>query len=109
MNGRDEILLRDMLDEARTAQEFIAGHTRSDLDTNKQLAYALVRAIEVVGEAVSQISQTTRSHYSQIPWKNIIGMRNRIVHGYRSVNLDIVWEVATRNLLDLIAELEQLL
>lgn len=56
-----------------------------------------------------QVGPTTRTQYSQIPWKNIIGMRNRIVHGYRSVNLDIVWEVAARNLPDLIVELEQLL
>ncbi|MCC6893299.1 MAG: DUF86 domain-containing protein [Anaerolineae bacterium] len=87
-----------MLDEVRHVSTFIHEQTRSDLDTNLMLAYAVVRAIEVIGEAAARVTEETRNTYPNILWKNIIGMRNRIVHNYNNVNLDIVWQVASENL-----------
>ena len=103
MNEFDETRLRDMLDETRTVKQFVSGQTRSDLGTNRMLAYAVIRAVEVIGEAAARVSEETRLQYPHIMWKNIVGMRNRIVHNYNNVNLDIVWQVASQNL----PELEQ--
>ena len=103
MNEFDETRLQDMLDETRHVAEFIEGHKRDDLDANLMLAYAVVRAIEVIGEAAGRVTEETRLQYPEVMWKNIVGMRNRIVHNYNNVNLDIVWQVASQNL----PELEQ--
>jgi uncharacterized protein with HEPN domain len=109
MNVRDEIRLRDMLDAARTAQEFMEGKDRTHLSSDKMLKFALVRAIEIVGEAASQVSQQTRATLTQIEWKPIIGMRNRVIHDYGSINLTTVWEVVNFDIPKLIAELEKIL
>lgn len=109
MNERDETRLRDMLDAARTAVSFVAGRTRQNLDSDLMFAYAAVRAIEIVGEAAAQVTQPTRDQWSSIPWHNIIGMRNRVIHDYLNVDNDIVWKVLTQNLPSLIAELERIL
>lgn len=109
MNERDEARLRDMLDAAHDALSFVAGRSREMLDTDRMFAFALVRAIEIIGEAAARVTQETRDQYPQIPWKNIIGMRNRIVHDYVSVDLDIIWEIATARLPELIIELKRIL
>lgn len=109
MNEYDETRLRDMLDAARKAQEFIADKSRERIHTDDMLAFAVVRAIEITGEAASRVSQETRDTLPQIEWRAIIGMRNRIIHDYVSVNLDVVWDVATHDLPRLIVELERLL
>jgi uncharacterized protein with HEPN domain len=80
MNKRDEVRLRDMLDAARTAQEFMEGIDRPVLDSDKMRKFALVRAIEIIGEAASHVSQKTRAALTQIEWKPIIGIRNRVIH-----------------------------
>jgi len=60
------------------------------------LLFAVVRAIEVLGEAANRISEETHADHAEIPWKAIIGMRNRLIHGYFNINVQIVWETATR-------------
>jgi uncharacterized protein with HEPN domain len=110
MNARDKVLLRDMLDTAMQAQTFIDGKTRADLEANNMLiGFALVRAIEVIGEAASKISPETREKQNIIPWKNIVGMRNRLIHDYSHVNYDIVWDVVTLQISELIPELRRIL
>ena len=101
MNERDESRLRDMLDETQKVQRFIDGRKPTDLNGDEMLAYAVVRAIELIGEAASRVTPKTKDQYPHIAWKNIIGMRNRIIHDYNNVNLDIVWQVASRNLPEL--------
>lgn len=109
MNERDETLLRDMLDAARDAVAFTTGRDRAMLDDDRMFSFALVRAIEIVGEAAGRVSLETRDALPQIPWRNIVGMRNKIIHDYRYVDHDIVWDVATLNLPQLIDELESIL
>ena len=94
---------------ANQAQTFVTGRTRQSIHSGNMLAYAVVRAIEIVGEAASRISQETRDTLPKIEWRAIIGMRNRIVHDYVHINRDIVWDVATNDLPRLIAELENIL
>ncbi len=105
----DEVLLRDMLDHARHAAAAVTGRKRSDLDSDFVLAAALERFIEVIGEAASKVSTTTRESTPQIPWREIIGMRNRLVHGYASVDHDIVWDVVSGDLGKIMQMLELLL
>jgi uncharacterized protein with HEPN domain len=104
----DHVLLLDMLDHARRAVQAVSGRSRADLDSDAVLAAALERFIEVLGEAASKVSEATRSEAPTIPWRGIIGMRNRLVHGYAAVDHDIVWDVVTRDLPALLTELERL-
>ncbi len=105
----DEVLLRDMLDHARLAVAAVAEKERSSLDSDFILAAALERFIEVIGEAASKVSAETKTHAPQIPWREIVGMRNRLVHGYASVDHDIVWDVVSGDLSKVIKALEALL
>ena len=109
MKRPDDAVLRDMLDQAKLAVTAIAGKERSNLDSDFVLAAALERFIEVIGEAASKVSAATRHSTPQIPWKEIIGMRNRLIHGYASVDLDIVWDVVSGDLEEIIDALEALL
>jgi uncharacterized protein with HEPN domain len=105
----EDVLLRDMLDHARRAVEAVADKDRSHLDSDLILAAALERFIEVIGEAASKVSPSTRASSPEIPWKEIIGMRNRLVHGYAAVDHDIVWNVVSADLLEMIDALERIL
>jgi uncharacterized protein with HEPN domain len=110
MNPQDETRLRDMLDAARQACSFVDGKTRADLEAANYLTgFAVVRAIEIIGEAASNVSAETRKRYSDLPWRAIIGTRNRVVHAYNRVDYDIVWDIVTIQLPLLIAQLESLL
>lgn len=91
MLREDTIRMLHMLDAAREAISFSRGRTRTDLDSDKMLTFALVRAIEIVGEAASKVTAQTRSEFPEMPWQDIVGMRNRIVHAYFDIDLDRVW------------------
>lgn len=106
MSKTDETRLRHMLDAAREAVAFAAGRARSDLDTDRMLNLSLVRLLEIVGEAARGLPQEFREGHSAIPWKQIAGMRDRLIHGYFDVNLDIVWQTVTQELPKLIVQLE---
>lgn len=106
MNERDPALIDDMQNEARRALKFIQGRTRADLDDDDLLAYAVVRALEIIGEAATRVSDVTRQTYSDIEWRAIIGMRHRIVHDYLRIDYDIVWAITQNNLPALITQLQ---
>jgi uncharacterized protein with HEPN domain len=105
----DVVRLRHMLDAASEAIEFAAGRVRGDLDTDRMLSRAVVRDIEIVGEAASQLSKETRSDLPSLPWPSIIGMRNRLAHGYFDIDLDRVWDTVTQDLPPLVSELRNVL
>lgn len=109
MNTQDKVRLRHMLDAARAAMSFVEGHTRASLDHNQMFAFAVVRAIEIVGEAAARISPETQQAASQIPWKGITGMRQKIVHDYFDIDYEVVWQTVTERLPELVVELEKLL
>lgn len=90
-----------MADAAGSALRFIKDRSRADLDTDEMLCFALVRAIEIVGEAAARLSDETRSEISDIPWAAVIGMRNRLIHAYFDINRDILWVTAHDALPDL--------
>ena len=109
MNKHDRTRLLDMLDAARKAQAFAAGRSREDLDSDEMFAFALTRALEIIGEAAARVSQETRADLPQIPWRSIIGMRNKLIHDYLSVDHNIVWDTATIRVPQLTIELKKAL
>jgi uncharacterized protein with HEPN domain len=106
MRDEDRIRIGHMIEAAEDALGFVAGRTRADLATDRMLLFALVRAVEIIGEAASKVSNETRSAYAVIPWKAIIGMRNRLVHAYFDIDPDILWVASTVELPALLDQLK---
>lgn len=109
MRKDDANRLRHMRDAAREALRFARDRVRSDLDSDRMLALALVKDIEIIGEAANQISEETKAQLPQIPWADIIGMRHRLVHAYFDINLEILWQTVQQDLPPLLAALEKVL
>jgi uncharacterized protein with HEPN domain len=101
--------LRHMRDAANAALSFIQGRGRPDLDSDAMLTFALIRAVEIIGEAATRLPGTVRDAHPEIPWGQIVGMRIRLVHGYYDVDLDVLWATVSTNLAPLIAALEAML
>jgi uncharacterized protein with HEPN domain len=97
-----------MIEAAETACGFVSGKTRGDLDGDRMLVFALVRAIEIIGEAGSKVSAPTREAAADIPWSPIVSMRNRLVHAYFDVDHEVVWKTATEELPQLLPRLRAL-
>ena len=98
------VRFRHILDHAREAVAMVAGKTRADLDIDRKMNLALVR---LLGEAASRVPVDERSQYPQIPWSQIVALRNRLIHGYDSVDFDILWQILNQDLPPLIKALEQ--
>ena len=96
MNSADELRLRHMLEAAHEAMLFAKGRSRIDLDENRMLFQALIRNMEIIGEAASQVSKELRDTRSGLPWADVIGMRNRLIHAYFDVDPDIIWDTVTQ-------------
>lgn len=109
MQKDDRVRLQHMLDAANEALTFIQGRIRADLDNDRMLVLSLIRELEIIGEAASKVSRETRSLSTAVPWQDITGMRNRLIHAYFDVDLDTVWSTVTRDLPVLKAELEKIL
>lgn len=104
----DNIRIRHILDAAREAIQFAEGRKRVELDTDRKLNLSLVRLLEIIGEAARSISEEFRDSHPDLSWKSMVGMRDRLIHGYFDVNLDVVWETVTQDLPSLIAQLEKI-
>ena len=87
-----------MRDASAEALSFIKGKTRDGLDSDRQLTLALIKSIEIIGEAATRISDEMKSAESGIPWADIVGMRNRLIHAYFDIDLDILWETVENEL-----------
>ena len=103
----DAVRLRHMLDATQKAQQFIKGRTRAEIERDETLTLALVRLLEIIGEAAKSVSPETRQRYPDIPWKEITGTRDRLIHGYFDVDWNILWQILTVDLPPLITTLEQ--
>lgn len=109
MTRRDDALtLRQMLEYAQEAIELTRGKSRSDVESDRVLCLAIVRLLEIIGEAAGRVSSRTQRKNPQIPWGEIVGLRNRLIHGYDSVDIRVVWEVLVSDLPDLVKDLEKL-
>jgi uncharacterized protein with HEPN domain len=94
-----------MLDMSQKAIELTQGINRPEYDQNEIYRYALTHLIQVIGEAAQQVSSDFKEAHPQVPWFEIIGMRNRIVHDYMNVDEDVIWEVIQHDLQPLVKSL----
>ena len=106
---RDEkAYLIDMMVASRKARKYVRGMTYRQFGESDLHQSAVLKQVEIVGEAASQVSSDTRHAHPEIPWRQIIGLRNRLVHAYYDVVLDTLWQVVQDELPILIAQLEPL-
>lgn len=97
MPPADRIRLRHMLEAIEAAERFRLGRTRLDLDSDEMLRFALVRAVEIVGEAAAKVTPETRARLP-LPWPAVVGMRNRLIHAYFDIDHDVLWATLTQAL-----------
>jgi uncharacterized protein with HEPN domain len=110
MSRRDpEVSLRQMRDHAQEVVEFVRGRSRRDLDTDRLLALAVVRLLEIIGEAAGRVPPEEQMRRPGVPWSAIVGLRNRLIHGYDDIDHDIVWQIVTSDLPGLVVELSRAL
>ncbi len=105
----DETRLRHMLDAARTAIEFAGGRTGNDLITDKMLDLSLTRLLEILGEAAKGVSPDFRQRFPEVPWNQVVGIRNILTHAYFDIDLEIIWSVVAEDLPLLVKQLEDML
>ncbi|HFD40160.1 MAG TPA: DUF86 domain-containing protein [Anaerolineae bacterium] len=105
----DLVRLRHMIDYGQEAIALTTGKQRADLETDHVLELALTRLLEMLGEAANRVSAETHQNYPRVPWRQIIGLRHRLVHGYDAVDLDILWDIIEQDLPPLLATLEAII
>ncbi len=108
MDKKDLNRLTHMLDAAVAIRSFIKAKTLNDLENDRLLLGGIIRELLLIGEAANAVSKQTQSQLSTIPWKQIIGMRNQLVHGYFDISHRIIWSTVTADIPALIAELEKI-
>lgn len=107
--NNDRIYLLHILDCINAVEKSISGLSKRDFKEDKDIQDAIVRRIEIMGEAVKNISNKTKNLFPQIAWKKIAGTRDVLVHAYFSVDLDLVWDIASRDLPKLKKQIEEIL
>lgn len=105
----DRLTVEQMLDAVRRIRAIIRGQSRAAFEADEVRQLALLHLIQLLGEAASRTTATFRDAHPELPWTQMIGMRNRIVHGYDHVDPDIVWRVATEDVEPVLAVLERMM
>ena len=105
----DRVTLRQMRDHAAEAAAIARARSRADLDADRLFSLGLTKLVEIIGEAAGRVSQVKRDAHPQIPWKHIVGTRNRLVHGYDQVDFDVLWRIVSVELPPLVEQLEAIL
>jgi uncharacterized protein with HEPN domain len=98
--------MRQMLDHAREAAHLAEDHTQVELECDRMLGLALLQLLLILGEAASRVSSACREKHAEIPWGQVIALRNRLIHGYDTIDFDILWKIITSDIPPLIAALE---
>ena len=104
-----EDYLRDMLENAEKALSFVNGMNFEEFQTDDKAVYAVIRAFEIIGEAARQIPESVKEENSAIPWREIMGMRNKLTHEYFGVNTKVVWRTVHEDLPVIIPLLQKML
>lgn len=97
-----------MIDAANEALSFTDNISEKDFSQNRMLILSVIKEIEIIGEAASKISEEIKLKSPEVPWKDIIGMRNRLIHGYFEVNIELVWNTVKNNLPQLLSLLQKI-
>jgi len=109
MENKDLTRFNHMLDSTRNILSFAKGRKKADLDKDRQFLSAVLREFEIVGEAAGKISEKTKKRFPTIPWKEVIGMRNRLIHAYFDIDHDMIWNTIRNNLPTFLLHLEQII
>lgn len=109
MRADDRIRLLHMMEASQAALRFMSGRQRDDLQTDQLLLFAVLRAIEVIGEAANKVSEDIRIVDASIPWTAIVGIRNRLIHAYFDVDTEMVWETVQVEIPEILVKLKALL
>ncbi|PJA26885.1 MAG: hypothetical protein CO189_08460 [candidate division Zixibacteria bacterium CG_4_9_14_3_um_filter_46_8] len=104
--NRDKEYLLDIVEAARLALDYVSEKSPNDFHADTQCQDAVIRRIEIMGEAARRVSEETRAAHPEIPWNEIVGMRNIVIHKYDGVDLVIVWETIRNKIPPLVKELE---
>lgn len=105
---RDVESLLDILQASRYAQSFVAGKSRDEFIDDAQCHFAVVRAVEIIGEAANRISDEFQESHPELPWRDMVNMRNRLIHVYDDIDLALVWKTVSDDLPPLIRLIEPL-
>lgn len=105
----DASRLKHIADACREALSFIQDCSPADLSSNRMLALSLVKELEIIGEAANNLSKDCQDRYPQVPWRAIVGMRNRLIHAYFGIDYDVVWQTITESLPLLLVEVEAII
>ena len=103
-----EVALRQMLDHAREAMILSKGKSAQELVDDRVLCLAIIRLMEIVGEAANRDPHEKRSKHPEIPWTQIISFRNRLIHGYDAIDYEILWQILNYDLPELVSSLESI-
>jgi uncharacterized protein with HEPN domain len=109
MNREFLDFIEDILDGMNKAEILLEGISYSRFETDFRINFAVVRALEIIGEAAKRLPDDLRQRYPDIPWKGMAGMRDRIIHGYDNVDLQIVWDVVKRDIPQIRPKIEGIL
>lgn len=109
MQIEDRNRIAHMIDAAQEAQSFLANKSFDDLVSDRQLAFAVVRALEIIGEAAAQTSQSVRDSFPSVKWRDIISMRNKLIHAYFDINYQIVWAAVKEDIPELLSQLQKIM
>lgn len=109
MQLSDQIRIKHMIDAAEEAISFAEGKDREAFDRERMLVLSLIKEIEIIGEAAGKISVGVKERNSQVPWDDINGMRNHLVHGYFDVDLDMLWNTVNLDLPMLLIKLRKII
>lgn len=108
MRKDDAIRIQHIIMEAEEACAFAENMSLADFTKDRRTVKAIVRSVEIIGEAASKISDEIQNTYPEIPWKQIVGMRNRLIHVYFDIDYRMVWQTVKENLPPLIDKLKRI-